>query len=171
MKAAYGLLLATAIACASPTFAADAPMGPGPGMDHGMMDRGPGMMGGGMMHGPMMMTMMMPGKHIEGRLAFLKTELKIRAKQEQAWNAYADATRANEKRMADMMGSMPMPKADAHPSAPDAMKMHIDMMQKHLDAMKASQASLAKLYTALDDSQKKTADELFEMHMEMMSHN
>ncbi|WP_374313015.1 Spy/CpxP family protein refolding chaperone [Dongia sp.] len=50
--------------------------------------------------------MMNPGQHIEGRLAFLKTELKITDAQAPQWNAYADAMRANAKRMGDMFGDM-----------------------------------------------------------------
>ena len=50
--------------------------------------------------------MMNPAQHIEGRLAFLKTELKITDAQAPQWNAYADALRANAKRMGDMFGDM-----------------------------------------------------------------
>jgi hypothetical protein len=76
---------AVLVLAALPAFAqADAQNAPpgmaGPGMmgprGDGMMD-GPGMMG--MMGGPGMMPMMgaRGGEHVEGRLAFLKTELKI----------------------------------------------------------------------------------------------
>src|SRR5215471_16741029 len=64
---------------------------------HGMM--GPGMMGGAM--GPWMMgaggsaeamcTAM--GSHIDGRLAYIKAELKVTDAQESLWNAYAAAAR------------------------------------------------------------------------------
>jgi hypothetical protein len=49
---------------------------------------------------------MQPGQHIEGRLAFLKTELKITDAQAPQWNAYADALRANAKRKGEMMHAM-----------------------------------------------------------------
>lgn len=47
--------------------------------------------------------MMNPSQHVEGRLAFLKTELKITYTQAPQWNAYADAVRANGKRMGEIM--------------------------------------------------------------------
>src|SRR4051794_20741371 len=68
-----------------------------PGMDGGMpMMRMMGMMG---MMGPgggMPMMRMMQG-HVEGRLGFLKTELKITDAQLPLWNAVADVIRANAK--------------------------------------------------------------------------
>ena len=41
--------------------------------------------------------------HVEGRIAFLKTELKITDAQQPLWNAVADAMRASAKDMAAMM--------------------------------------------------------------------
>ena len=70
-----------------------APAAPG-GMD--MKSGGSGaMMGGGMMHGGMMGHM--PLKHIEGRLAFLKTELKITPAQEPQWTKFAESVRGIAK--------------------------------------------------------------------------
>jgi hypothetical protein len=71
-------------------------------------------MGGVPMMG-MMRMMMGPGRqgqyaddggHVEGRLAFLKTELKITDAQLPLWNAVADAIRANAKSMGEMSGEM-----------------------------------------------------------------
>jgi hypothetical protein len=71
------------------------------------------MMGNGMMNQGMMTcghmsmsSMMHAGQHIEGRLAFLKTELKITDAQAPQWNAYADALRANAKRMHEFRSDM-----------------------------------------------------------------
>ena len=72
---------------------------------------GPGMPGGMAGGGDMPMMRMMMGRdgmsmmgamarHVEGRLAFLKTELKITDTQLPLWNAVADAMRANAKSMA-----------------------------------------------------------------------
>ncbi len=66
---------------------------------NGMMgNRGMGrwMMGNG--QGAYMCTMMT--SHFEGRLAFLKTELKITDAQGSLWNAYASAARDNAQAMA-----------------------------------------------------------------------
>src|SRR6516165_4798962 len=84
------------------------PAAAGPGMPGGMASGDMPMMG--------MMRMMMGrdgmgmmgamARHVEGRLAFLKTELKITDAQLPLWNALADAMRANAKSMGDMAGGM-----------------------------------------------------------------
>ena len=52
--------------------------------------------------------------HVEGRLAFLKTELKITDAQLPLWNAVADAIRANAKGMGEMSGGMMGSSQTAH---------------------------------------------------------
>src|SRR5215831_8361884 len=65
-------------------------------------------MSGGFGNMPMsgMMQMMMGQNgmagHVEGRIAFLKIELKITDAQQPLWNAVADAMRVNVKEMAEM---------------------------------------------------------------------
>lgn len=139
-------------------------MGPGAG--------GPGMMGsGGMMGGDRMGNMgrmmgmsmmgagMRPGaEHIEGRLAFLKAELKITEAQTADWNAFADAVRANAKAMADthrQVMSQGVPKA-----LPERLALEQKAMTGHLDAFKKTTEALDKLYGSLDANQKKNADEI-----------
>ena len=96
-------LLAGALAVAGP---AEAQQHYGGG--RGMM--GPGMMGQGMMGCPMygdrmgggmgrMGMMSAQAGHVEGRIAFLKTELKITDAQLPLWNAVADAMRGDAKSM------------------------------------------------------------------------
>lgn len=65
-----------------------------------------GMMGYGYGNMPMM-GMMNGGQHVEGRLAFLKTELKITSAQEAVWDDYAKALRTNAQQMTTMMKNMP----------------------------------------------------------------
>lgn len=129
----------------------------------------------GMMQG--MMKCPMAG-HVEGTLAFLKTELKITPGQAQAWEAFADAYRdiaASHTPMMgeDMMGGGMMGGgmkggdrkaggAMAKPF-PERMAMHTQMMERHLDAAKKFQAAVQPLYAALDAQQKKAADELLPM--------
>ena len=50
--------------------------------------------------------MSMMAGHVEGRLAFLKTELKITDAQLPLWNAVAAAIRANGKSVSEMSGPM-----------------------------------------------------------------
>ena len=62
------------------------------------------MMGQDGMGGMPMMAAM--AGHVEGRLAFLKTELKITDAQLPLWNAVAEAIRANAKSMGRWSGGM-----------------------------------------------------------------
>ena len=163
-------------------------MGPGmmgPGMmGPGMMGQGmgPGMMGmmgwdrmmpmmrggmRGMMMGPgMMMDPGMMSQHIEGRLAFLRTELGITEAQAPQWNAFAEALRANAQAMADMhqqmmpmMMSMMQGGSQTMP-LPQRLELHERMMTSHLEALRRVRAAAGPLYVALDDRQKRIADGL-----------
>jgi len=62
----------------------------------GMMATGQGQRG---QSGVGAMAQMMAREHIEGRLAFLKAELKITPEQEASWNAFAEVLRANARGM------------------------------------------------------------------------
>lgn len=122
----------------------------------------PGGMMGGMMGGDMggmmqsMMRMMAP-ERIEGRLAFLRTELAITEAQQAPWNAYAEVMRSEAKAMHATGGMTP----GATPmSAPDRMDMRVKNLGTQVESAKAAAGAVRKLYSALSDTQKKTADEL-----------
>jgi hypothetical protein len=129
------------------------------GMDMGKM------MGGNMeqmmrpMHGmgPGGEMRMMPSEHVEGRIAFLKTELGITEAQLPQWNAFADALRDSAKTMRTVMGNMQGGMPATTPAKLDAMTT---MMAARLDALKTTAAATKALYAVLTDAQKKTADEL-----------
>src|SRR5215469_16069256 len=137
---------------------------------------GPGMPGGMAGDGDMSMMRMMMGRdgmsmgamarHVEGRLAFLKTELKITDAQLPLWNAVADAMRANAKSMGDMAGGMMGGSQTA--TLPDKLAVREKMMSAHLEALRKFKAVVDPLYAALSDEQKKTADELLIGPMGMM---
>jgi hypothetical protein len=133
---------------------------------------GPGgmpMMGMMRMMGPDGMGMsMMPAMagHVEGRLAFLKTELKITDAQLPLWNAVADAIRADAKVMGDMPGGM-MGSMQAA-TLPEKVAAREKMLTAHLEALHRFKMGVEPLYAALSDGQKKTADELLLGPMGMM---
>jgi hypothetical protein len=119
-----------------------------------MMDGGMGqmmeMMGGG--------PAMVPFAHIEGRVAFLKTELAVTDAQTPQWNAFAGALRGGAKAMREMMTStMQTGKASNAAERTDAM---VKMMSARLESMKSIAAAEKALYAVLTDAQKETADEL-----------
>ena len=141
----------------------------GPGMPGGMAGDGdmPMMRMMRMMMGRDGMSMMgAMARHVEGRLAFLKTELKIIDAQLPLWNAVADAMRANAKAMGDMAGGM-MGGSQAA-TLPDKLAMREKMMTAHLEALRKFKAVVDPLYASLSDEQKKTADELLIGPMGMM---
>ena len=109
---------------------------------------------------------MMSG-HAEGRVAFLKAELKITDAQLPLWNAVADAIRANAKGMSEMMSGM-MGRSQSTATLPEKLASREKMMTAHLEALRKFKAAVDPLYAALSDEQKKTADELLIGPMGMM---
>src|SRR6187549_183595 len=95
-----------------------------------MMDMMKGMMGNmPMMHMMNMMEtmqaarMMGPGMggmatidRVEGRIAFLRAELGITDAQASAWNGFADALRANAKKLGEVRASMAKPGEGQQPA-------------------------------------------------------
>jgi len=147
---------------------------------------GGGMMGSDMMNGgdmgrmmPMMLGGMMGGmpfEHIEGRLAFLKTELKITPAQEPQWSTFADTVRSIARSMKDMheqmmqgggRGGMMRGGAQAA-SAPARLDHYERMLTTRLEVVRTIKAAFAPLYASLSDEQKKTADELMSGPMGVM---
>ncbi len=124
------------------------------------------MMGhGGMDHFAMMATAM--SEHVEGRLAFLKTELKITDAQLPLWNNFAQAVRDNGKAMASMMqgGMIGM---NQSVTIPDKLAIRERMMTAHLEALRKLKTAVDPLYAAFTDEQKKAADQLMLSPMGMM---
>ena len=110
----------------------------GPGMQGGAMSGAGGMPMMGMMR--MMMGqdgMGMMAGHVEGRLAFLKTELKITDPQLPLWNAVADAIRTNAKSMSEMMSGGMMGSSQATATLPEKLALREKMMTAHLEAVPA----------------------------------
>ena len=112
----------------------------------------------GQMMGVMSMMGAMAG-HVEGRLAFLKTELEITDAQLPQWDKFAAALRDNSKAMEAMM---PGGTAGTAGSAtlPDRLAMREKMMAAHLDALRKLTNAVTPLYAAFSVEQKKTADDL-----------
>ena len=154
---------------------------PGGMMGYGFSGRGMmGMMGPGMMGydggGPWMMRWGASGQamcnamadHTEGRLAFVKAELKITEAQEPLWNTYAAASRERTNTMlarcTTMMGQRKGPTA----SLLDQLDQNEQLMTMQLDAMRAMSKAIRPLYASLSDTQKKSADQLFWGPMGMM---
>lgn len=153
-----------------------------PGMGQGMM----GMQGMPMMNmmGNMPMMGMMHRMHsgmsgcemdglaatdrIEGRIAFLRAELKITEAQAGAWNALAEAMRANAKQLGAARAAMTAPPKPAAALA-DRLEAQERWLAARLEGTRAIRAALIKLEGMLTDEQKKTANELLAPHTGMMA--
>jgi hypothetical protein len=176
ITAAAVLPLVSAMADPSHHPASKDQMMQGPSDTGGMM-QGDGMMSrGGMMDCPMHGMMSRQSPRIEGRLAFLKAELGIKKDQEKAWNDYAKAFRSSHQNMMtrmDMMGGAmgkqgEQTQAASAKSAVNALQGRIRMMESMVQSLKALEAPTSKLYDALDETQRATADDLLGMSCGMM---
>lgn len=136
------------------------------GMDHGGMDHGGATAKGGEVeqrgeghdkHGMMMKHLCGAGEHIEGRLAYVKAELKLTDAQAAQWSAFADAYRTTGQKLAQYCAS---PKDH---KMPGGVLEQLGMMERnmtvHLDAVRAIRSAAEPLFAALSDDQKKTAEE------------
>ena len=125
------------------------------------------MMGGGQMGmGGMDMAGMGMTERVEGRIAFLHAELQITNSQAKLWDAYAGALRDNARRLKDSGGGMMA--GMQGPALLGQLDAQEKMLSARLEGVRAMKASLAPLYEALTEDQRKTADELLAPHMGLM---
>jgi hypothetical protein len=108
--------------------------------------------------------MMMP--NVEGRLAALKTELKITDAQAPQWNRFADALRTAAKSMNGMFEQMMEPGTAA--TLPARLERHEKMLSAHLNTVRTLKDAVEPLYASLRNEQKKLADGLMIGPMGMM---
>jgi periplasmic protein CpxP/Spy len=98
--------------------------------------------------------------HIEGRLAFLKTELKITDAQTAQWNAFADVLRQQDKTRRERFEQMRGARGQ-ETTALARYEQRERSSEAQAQDVKQFVATFRPLYQALSDEQKKTADELF----------
>jgi hypothetical protein len=135
---------------------------------HQMMGMSPsaGSGTGGMgMGGSMPMQMMT--EHVEGRIAFLRAELKITPPQSAAWDEFAEALRANARRMSGMGGMMGQG-GSGQATLPQRAANEERMLEARLEGVRKMRAALDKLYAGFTDEQKKLAETLMPAHLGMM---
>jgi hypothetical protein len=136
----------------------------GPG---GMRERGWGMWndegaGYGMMQGPRWGMWRGQGPdwmldRVEGRLAFIKAELKITEAQMGAWNELATAIRTAAKHHNERMRTV-LSGAENARTLPQRIQAHEQFMTTRLEELKQIKSSVSKLYDVLSDEQRKEAD-------------
>ena len=127
----------------------------------------------------MMRTMGMMGQgsagmatteRVEGRIAFLRAELKITDAQASAWNAFADALRTNAKTLGEVRAAM-MPQPSAGQQQASTMAERLALQERwllaRLEGTRTIRSAFTKMSDTLSDDQKKTANELLAPHMGM----
>ncbi len=102
-------------------------------------------------------------RHIEGRLAFLKTELKITDAQSTQWTAFADVLRqtaeAHRQRIKEFRAERA--KDLDHPkTVVERLEAGQHAAEDRAHELSKVASALRPLYASLSDDQKKTADEL-----------
>lgn len=109
--------------------------------------------------GMMMKRLCGAGEHVEGRLAFLKAELKLTAAQAPQWTAFADAYRAAGEKVAQYCAS-----AKERNDAPKGVLEQFGMMERnmtaHLESVRTIKSAAEPLFGVLSEEQKKTAEEV-----------
>lgn len=161
LKSRRGGLAAAALmvlAASAPALAGGGEEGwwPGWGMGRGMMD---GNGWGGMMgYGPDSML-----DRVDGRLAFMKAELKISDAQTPAWDAFAQMVRQTSETHNQMMRSTRQEMQNGsffEKPLPERLQYQQTMLESRVEDIKTIREALDKLYAVLDAEQKKAADEI-----------
>jgi hypothetical protein len=101
--------------------------------------------------------------HTEGRIAFLKAELKITDAQAQAWDGVASAMRQGAAARTALHEEM-RARGDQPMTAVDRLAFRDKAMTIHADNGKAFTAAFKTLYAQLSDEQRKAADQLLSRH-------
>ncbi|WP_159593737.1 Spy/CpxP family protein refolding chaperone [Chelativorans xinjiangense] len=100
---------------------------------------------------------------VDGRLAYMKTELKITPEQTAAWDTFATVVKASAEVHNDMMRSMAEQFDDGKifdKALPERLSWQISQMETRLEQMKSVQSVAADLYAALTDEQRAVADDI-----------
>ncbi len=104
-----------------------------------------------------------PGRHIEGRIAYLKAELKITDAQQAQFDALANVMRDNAKAMHDAFQSLRGDRSQPR-TALSRMEARAKFAQLRADGEAKMLAAFRPLYQTLSPDQQKAADEMFEYH-------
>ena len=95
---------------------------------------------------------------IDGRIAFLRAELRITDAQAATWNQFAEALRSSRLHLLEARQQLAAPASSNAPTA------RLDQYERHLtarlEAIRTARIAFTQLYAALDEHQKHVADEL-----------
>ena len=104
-----------------------------------------------------------PGRHIEGRIAYLKAELKITDAQQPQFDALANVMRDNAKAMHDAFQTLRGDRSQPQ-TALSRMEARAKFAQLRADGDAKMLAAFRPLYQAMSPDQQKAADEMLGHH-------
>ena len=137
-------------------------------MGHGGAGMGPGGMGMGAMGGPSATGAPAMVERMEGRIAFVRAELKITETQLPVWNAFAGALRANATKLNEVAAKMRQ-MGGAQPMLSQRLENQEQVLTARLDGIRAVRTAFAGLLGVLTDEQKKVAEEIVPWHGGLMA--
>jgi len=119
------------------------------------------MMGSGM--GAMMRKMTCGfAEHLDGRLAYLKAELKLTDAQQAAWSSFTDAYRAAAQTALQKCAALDAAASGDHAKHHGVLG-HLTMMEHHmtdhLEVVRALKAAIEPFFATLTEEQKKAAEQ------------
>jgi hypothetical protein len=97
---------------------------------------------------------------IDQRITSLHAQLKITPDEETQWSNVAQTMRDNESAM-EKLATEAKAESPETETAPDDLKSYQKFAQNHADGLTKLIASFDTLYTAMPDTQKKIADQVF----------
>ncbi len=106
---------------------------------------------------------MMPGQFVEGRLAFLKTELKITPAQEAQWQQFAAVMRQNAQSLDQVLGSARQHRG-TEMNAVDRMEIRAQFAKIRAENEARALTAFKPLYASLSPEQQQMANQLMAEH-------
>jgi len=100
-----------------------------------------------------------PTRHVEGRIAYIKAELKVTPEQQPLFDKFADAMRANAKDKAAKFAEL-RKQGDKPLTAVDRLQLREQFSEMRTADTQRVLAAFKPLYDSLNPDQKKTADEM-----------
>jgi protein CpxP len=97
---------------------------------------------------------------VEQRIDTLHAQLKVTPDLESKWNSVAQAMRDNAANM-DKLVAEKRQTAPQSMTAVDDLQTYQQFAQQHLDGLKNLTSAFKSLYSAMNDGQKKNADQVF----------
>lgn len=118
-----------------------------------------GMAGTGVQPMPQQARPSAPLDHMEGRIAFLRTELGITAEQSQVWEQFAQALRTGQEHQGAARQAL-VTSSGGQYGAPDRLEAHERHLSLRLESLRTARESFQRLYAVMNATQKQNADQL-----------